>query len=112
MAEYVPLRATCGVDELRGWDLAAPPIVADAGYGEISAFRAALEERELTYVVEVKATTSAYAPEVVADRLPARGWGRPSAARYRGRPVRSAPWPGRPALRGRARSPGVRAPEV
>lgn len=73
--------------ELCNWGLEAPPVVADAGYGEISAFRAALEERELTYVVEVKATTSAYAPEVVAERLPARGWGRPSAERYRGAPT-------------------------
>jgi SRSO17 transposase len=74
------------LDELRDWGLHAPPIVADAGYGEISAFRAALQERELAYVVEVKATTSAYRPEVVAERPPWRGSGRRPAARYRGAP--------------------------
>jgi SRSO17 transposase len=78
--------ATEMLDELRDWGLKAPPIVADAGYGEISAFRAALEERELAYVVEVKATTSAYAPEVVAERPPWRGSGRRPTARYRGAP--------------------------
>ncbi|MFH1177789.1 MAG: IS701 family transposase, partial [Acidobacteriota bacterium] len=74
------------LDELRDWGLWAPPIVADAGYGEISAFRAALEERELAYVVEVKATTSAYGPQVVAERAPWRGSGRPPTARYPGAP--------------------------
>ena len=78
--------ATEMLDELRDWGFEAPPIVADAGYGEISAFRAALEERELAYVVEVKATTSAYAPEVVAERPPWRGSGRRPTARYRGAP--------------------------
>ena len=74
------------LDELRGWGLAAPPVVADAGYGEISAFRAALEERELLYVVEVKATTSAYGPQVEAERPPWQGTGRPPAVRYREAP--------------------------
>jgi hypothetical protein len=42
--------------------------VADAGYGEITAFRAALEDRELAWVVEVKAATSAYAEGEAATR--------------------------------------------
>ena len=75
------------LDELRGWGLAALPIVADAGYGEITAFRAALEERELAYVVEVKAATSAYAPQVAAEQPPWRGSGRRPAARYRQPPA-------------------------
>jgi len=75
------------LDELRDWGLAAPPIVADAGYGEITAFRAALEERELVYVVEVKAATSAYAPQVAAEQPPRRGSGRRPAARYRQPPA-------------------------
>jgi SRSO17 transposase len=48
------------LEELRQWGLSPPPLVADAGYGEVTAFRAALEERELVYVVEVKAATRAY----------------------------------------------------
>src|SRR5674476_2399 len=63
------------LDELRQWGLSAPPLVADAGYGEITAFRSALEERELAYLVEVKAATSAYAPEITAEQPPWRGSG-------------------------------------
>jgi SRSO17 transposase len=74
------------LDELRGWGVAVPAVVADAGYGEVTAFRAALEERNLAYVVEVKAQTSAYAPEVAAERPPRRGTGRPPALRYRAAP--------------------------
>ena len=74
------------LDELGDWGLEAPPVVADAGYGEISAFREALDERGLFYVVEVKATTSAYGPQVMAERPPWRGSGRRPAARYREAP--------------------------
>jgi SRSO17 transposase len=64
------------LDELRHWGLSPPALVADAGYGEIAAFRAAFEEHELVYLVEVKATTSAYAPEITAEQPPWRGSGR------------------------------------
>jgi SRSO17 transposase len=75
------------LDELRDWGLVAPPLVADAGYGEITAFRTALEERELAYVVEVKAATSAYAPDVRAEQPSWRGSGRRPARRYRRPPA-------------------------
>lgn len=75
------------LDELRAWGLAAPPVVADAGYGEVSAFRAALQERELAYVVEVKAATSAYGKDVLPERPAWRGCGRPPASRYRRPPT-------------------------
>ena len=75
------------LDELRTWGLTPPAIVADAGYGEITAFRSALEERELAYVVEVKAATSAYAPQIAAEQPPWRGSGRRPAARYRQAPA-------------------------
>jgi len=75
------------LDELRAWGLSPPPVVADAGYGEITAFRTALEERELVYLVEVKAATSAYAPEITAEQPPWRGSGRRPAARYRQPPA-------------------------
>src|SRR5450830_850442 len=72
------------LDELRAWGLAPPPVVADAGYGEVSAFRAALEERELSYLVEVKAAESAYGQDVLPERPAWRGSGRrPPQARYR-----------------------------
>jgi SRSO17 transposase len=71
------------LDELRAWGLSPPPVVADAGYGEVTAFRAALEQRELAYVVEVKAATSAYGKDVLPERPAWRGAGRPPQARYR-----------------------------
>lgn len=75
------------LDELRSWGLSPPPLVADAGYGEITAFRAALDERELAYVVEVKGTTSAYDLEVEPEQPPWRGSGRRPARRYRAAPA-------------------------
>jgi len=74
------------LDELRGWGVEVPAVVADAGYGEISAFRLALEKRKLGYVVEVKGTTSAYPPEVAAEQPAWRGSGRRPARRYRAAP--------------------------
>src|SRR5450830_423413 len=75
------------LDELRAWGLSPPALVADAGYGEVSAFRAALEERELSYLVEVKAATSAYGQDVLPERPAWRGSGRPPAARFRRPPA-------------------------
>ena len=74
------------LDELAGWGVAIPAVVADAGYGEISAFRDALAERGLAYVVEVSGTTSAYDLAVRAEQPPWRGSGRPPARRYRAAP--------------------------
>ena len=74
------------IDELRSWGVVTPPIVADAGYGEISALRLALEDRGLAYVVEVTGTTSAYDLAVAAEQPPWRGTGRPPARRYRQAP--------------------------
>jgi SRSO17 transposase len=75
------------LDELRAWGLSPPAVVADAGYGEITAFRAALQERELAYVVEVEAATSAYGQDVLPERPAWRGSGRPPASRYRRPPA-------------------------
>jgi hypothetical protein len=68
------------LDELREWGLSPPPVVADTGYGEITAFRAALEQRGLAYIVEVKAATSAYGEDVLPERPAWRGSGRPPQA--------------------------------
>ena len=74
------------IDEAAGWGLAPPLVCADAGYGEITAFRMGLEEREIPYVVQVKHGTSAY-PESAAPETPAwSGRGRPPVARYRTKP--------------------------
>src|SRR3954452_15096144 len=46
------------IDELDAWGLRPPLVGADAGYGEITAFRQGLDERQIPYVVQVKAGTS------------------------------------------------------
>jgi SRSO17 transposase len=73
------------LDELGGWRLAPPVVVADAGYGESGQLRLGLEERGLAYVVQVKATTSAYPEAVAQQAAPYRGRGRRPRARYRTR---------------------------
>jgi SRSO17 transposase len=74
------------IDQARGWGVEPSVVCADAGYGEITAFRQGLEEREIRYVVQVKATTSAYPEDVAPERPDYRGRGRPPAARYRAEP--------------------------
>jgi SRSO17 transposase len=56
------------IDEARDWGLIPPVLCADAGYGDITAFRTGLTERTIPYVVQVKASTSAYAPSVVPEQ--------------------------------------------
>ena len=74
------------IDELRGWGLEPPSVCADAGYGEITAFRQGLDDRGIGYIVQVKAGTSAY-PLEVQPELPAwKGRGRPPVPRYRASP--------------------------
>ena len=70
------------LDEVRDeeWGLPDLPVVADAGYGDTTGFRLALQERELEYVVAVKAGTSAY-----------RGQARPHTPPYSGRGRRPGP---------------------
>jgi hypothetical protein len=70
-----------------GWGLPARPVVTDAGYGEITAFRLGLQARGLPYVAAVKGTTSAYPASAVPERLPYAGTGRPPVPRYRGQPA-------------------------
>jgi SRSO17 transposase len=74
------------VDQLRGWGLEPPVLCADAGYGEITAFRQGLDDRAIGYVVQVKAGTSAYAQAVEPERPLWKGVGRPPVARYRAKP--------------------------
>jgi SRSO17 transposase len=71
------------LDELGGWGLVPPVVVADAGYGESGELRLGLEARELAYVVQVKGATSAY-PEAAAQEVaPYPGRGRRPRPRYR-----------------------------
>lgn len=63
-----------------------PVVVADAGYGDTTAFREALTERGIDYVVAVKAATSAHPGDAVPRPRPTPAAGarrRPVTARTR-----------------------------
>jgi SRSO17 transposase len=51
------------IDELIGWGRTPPVVIADAGYGDTTAFRQGLPDLEIKYVVAVKGATSAYLGE-------------------------------------------------
>jgi SRSO17 transposase len=68
------------VDEPGTWGLVPPVLAADAGYGEVGEFRQGPDDRQIGYVVQVKANTSAY-PEQT----------RPTVAPYSGRGRRPQP---------------------
>ncbi len=74
-------------DQLAEWGLRPPAVVADAGYGDNAHFRAALEERELSYAVQVKGELTAHAADAAPELLPYSGHGRRSKPRYRTKPV-------------------------
>ena len=74
------------VDELDQWGLAPPVLVADAGYGDVGEFRQGLDNRQIPYVVQVKADTSAYPEQVRPTTAPYAGRGRRPRPRYRERP--------------------------
>jgi SRSO17 transposase len=70
------------LDELAGWDLRPPVLLADSGYGEVGEFRAGLDARQVAYVVEVQAATSAYPEHVRPSVAPYTGRGRRPRPRY------------------------------
>jgi SRSO17 transposase len=73
------------LDELGGWGLVPPVVLADAAYGEVGEFRLGLEQRQLAYVVQVPGTISAYPQQVAPEPVPYAGRGRRPLARYRQR---------------------------
>ncbi len=74
------------IDQLLEWGLERRVVQADGGYGDITAFRTGLEERELQYVVQVKGVTSAQPADAVPLAPEYRGRGRPSVAHYPEKP--------------------------
>jgi len=74
------------LDELAGWDLRPPVLLADSGYGEVGEFRGGLDARQVPYVVEVRADTSAYPEQVHPTAAPYAGKGRRPRPRYREAP--------------------------
>ena len=75
------------IDELLGWGLERRVVQADGGYGDITAFRVGLEERELQYVVQVKGVTSAQPADAAPLAPDYQGRGRPPMARYPEKPT-------------------------
>jgi SRSO17 transposase len=75
-----------GEEGAGGWGLTCRPVVADAGYGDITEFRLGLQARGLRYVLAVKGSTSAYPAAAVPVTPPYSGRGRPPVPRYRDDP--------------------------
>jgi SRSO17 transposase len=71
------------IDEAIGWGLVPQVIVADAGYGQITAFRHGLAERGLDFIVAVRSDESAHPYDAVPATPVWSGTGRKPAARYR-----------------------------
>ncbi|MFJ8746901.1 transposase [Embleya sp. NPDC127516] len=80
------------LDEAADWDLMPSVVVADAGYGRNALFRAGPTERELDYVVAIRAT-----PSCILRRP------RPSRRRGRGRGAADGAISGTGGAHGRAR---------
>jgi SRSO17 transposase len=74
------------IDQLLEWGLPRRVVQADGGYGDITAFRTGLEQRDLEYVVQVKGVTSAQPADAVPVAPEYRGRGRPPVARYPEKP--------------------------
>ncbi|GHB04063.1 hypothetical protein GCM10010330_67990 [Streptomyces tendae] len=71
------------LDTLADWQVKAPVVVADAGYGVSTPFRLGLEERGLSYVLALTGKEVAH-PEDVAPHQPVyAGLGPPTLPRYR-----------------------------
>jgi SRSO17 transposase len=75
------------IDELAGWGLTPPVVVADAGYGTIAEFRDGLSARGRAWVVQVHDDLSAHAEDAVPQLKPYSGRGRRPRPRYRTAPV-------------------------
>jgi SRSO17 transposase len=75
------------IDELAGWGLRPPIIAADGGYGDNAAFRQALAEREIGYIVQVKGDATAHPADARPELIAYSGLGPRPKARYRTKPI-------------------------
>jgi SRSO17 transposase len=65
------------------WRLGKLPVTADAGYGDVTAFRLGLEERGLDYALAVSSDLSAHSLDAEPTLVPTSGRGRPPKPKYR-----------------------------
>ncbi|MER6714724.1 IS701 family transposase [Streptomyces sp. NPDC000877] len=75
------------IDEARSWGVDVPLVVADAGYGDATAFRLGLEERNLAYTVGISSRLTAHPGHAQPITPPYQGIGRPPVATYPDKPV-------------------------
>jgi SRSO17 transposase len=73
-------------DELAGWGMVPPVVVADAGYGQNADFRDGLSERGIGYVVAVRSDVTVHRHDARPTAPPWSGNGRKPQARYRHKP--------------------------
>jgi SRSO17 transposase len=74
------------LDELAGWGLVPPVVVADAGYGQNADFRDGLERRSIGYVVAIRSDVTVHPHDAVPTAPPWSGNGRKPRPRYRDKP--------------------------
>ena len=70
------------LDELAGWELRPPVLVADAGYGQVAEFRQGLTTRGIRYVVATTSTTTAQPGDAEPVEVPYAGMGRYPTPKY------------------------------
>jgi SRSO17 transposase len=75
------------LDELAGWGLAPPVVVADAGYGNNAEFREQITTRHWPYACQVNGDLTAHAADAVPERVGYSGLGPRPKPRYRTRPL-------------------------
>lgn len=71
------------IDELCEWGLEPPVVLGDGAYGDVTELRVGLAERGISYVLDVKGSTSALPASAKPQRPQGPGRGRPPASRYR-----------------------------
>src|SRR3954447_21559997 len=97
-------------DELAGWGLVPPLVVADAGYGDNAGLRDGLTARGWPWVVQVSGDLSAHAGDAVPTLKPYSGRGRRPLPRYRTPRSACASTCWLPGVMRCSSSPGGRAP--
>jgi SRSO17 transposase len=75
------------LDELAGWELAPPVVVADAGYGNNAEFREQITTRHWPYVCQVNGDLTAHAADAAPELVAYSGLGPHPKPRYRTRPT-------------------------
>ena len=72
------------IDQMRSWDLPDRVVLADAGYGESTEFREALEQRHLRYAVGVGPQVGVWLKPPKPQMLKPKSKGRPPSAWHYG----------------------------